>query len=62
MYGTGNTNGNFWYSTMIVRKSVFCLADGTDPLFNLFIGCVDLMRSVKMRLQFNTYSANLLAL
>ena len=32
---------------MIVRKYLFCVADGSGPLksmFNLSIGCVDLMR------------------
>ena len=47
MFGHGNTNGNLEYSSMIVRKYLFCVADGSGHLksmFNLSIGCVDLMR------------------
>ena len=47
MFGHGNTNGHLEYSSMIVRKYLFSVANGSGPLkstFNLSIGCVDLMR------------------
>ena len=47
MFGHGNTNGYLEYSSMTVRKHLFCVADGSGPLkpmFNLSIGSVDLMR------------------
>ena len=47
MLGNGNTNGNIEYLSMIVIKKLFCVADGSGPLksmFNLSIGCIDLMR------------------
>ena len=49
MFGHGNTNGNLEYSSMIVRKYLFCVADGSGPLksmFNLSIGCVEVGENV----------------
>ena len=47
MFGHENTHGNLEYSSMIVRRYLFCVADGSSPLkymFNLSICRVDLMR------------------
>ena len=46
MFEQGYTNGNLEYSSMMVRKYLLRVEDGRGPLksmFNLSIGCVDLM-------------------